>query len=259
MRALLPLMMLVAGCAATLESDAPERVVSTTTESVIESGGYQGSLWLSQDFEGAQTRTMEGNSLTVEMAQTAERGGLDAGVGLYTGPPKPRFGELHPDSRACFDYDVALSGEGRWWAGPKISVNWQDSDNPDGTSGWYENYVIETASTSPEEIAKGLLDWGQGVFIGETVHDGGTYRHYRAKHQDWVQYWAIRQGYRNSGSTSLGPIWAKWREDGLPEDLPFDGVKLNIETYGPVKGEFTVVGDVAHDYLTAPGDLCRTF
>ena len=252
MRALIVAGALVfAGCTT---MTAPERVVTSSTDSVITSGDWQGMLWLSQDFDGSQTRTMEGNRLRVEMEQRAPSGGLDAGVGLYTGGAKPRFGELHPESAACFAFDVDLVGEGRWWAGPKISVNWTDAGDPDGAAGWYETYVIEAASIPPEELAEGLLDWGQGVFIGETEHDGGTYRHYRAKHREWTQYWAIRQGYRMSGTTSLGPIFALWEADGLSGELPFDGVKLNLETYGPILGEFAIEGEVARDYRE-PGAL----
>ena len=254
--ALLSSALLLAACAS---APAPERVVTSGTEATIESGGWQGMLWLSQNFDGTQRRAMEGNRLRVEMEQRAASGGLDAGVGLYTGSPKPRFGDLHPEARACFTYDVDLAGEGRWWAGPKISVNWRASGDPDGTAGWYENYVVETASTSPASIAEGLLDWGEGTFVGETVHDGGTYRHYRARHRDWVQYWAIRQEWRDSGTTSLEPIFALWEADGLSGELPFDGVKLNLETYGPVAGAFEIEGEVARDYRDAESGLCAGY
>ena len=220
---------------------------------VVTSGPWQATLWLSDTFDGTQSRDLDGNVLRVAMTQFAQGGGLDTSVGrpeLEVG--KPRVADVRDDAKACFDFDVALDlvDEGRWWAGPKISVNWQDDGDRNGMSGWYENYIIETASIPPGELAVGLLDWGQGVYIGDTVHDGGTYRHYRAKHQSWTQYWAIRQSYRDAGTTSLGPIVAKWEADGLPEELPVDGIKINIETYGPQRGSFTITGDV-------PGHLGR--
>ena len=226
---------------------------------VVASGPFRATLWLSDTFEGTQSRDLDGNVLNVEMAQVADGGGLDTSVGRAERADRPRVDAVHADAASCFAYDVdlAMGDNASWWAGPKISVNWQDAGLPDGMSGWYENYVVETGSRSPAELEAGLMDWGKGVYIGDTVHDGATYRHIRAIHRDWTQFWAIRQDFRDSGSTSLGPVFAKWREGGLPDELPVDGVKVNIETYGPVEGTFRVVGDAPADLTSAPDLVCE--
>ena len=253
---LLLLSVWLVGCATAAPPPAPETVVSTSDATAIFSDGWRGSLWLSSDFDGTQTRRMTGNTLVVDMEQRAKTGGLDAGVGLEA-DPRPAVATLHADTRACFDFDMDVSGEGRWWAGPKISVNWQDDGDYHGMSGWYENYVVEAASTSFDDILDGITGYGQGVFLGTTEQDGATYHHYRAKHSDWTQFWSVREGWRDSGTTSIRPILDMWVEGGLPEDLPVDGIKLNVETYGPVAGEIAITGIVDSDMTRAPVRSCE--
>ena len=260
--ALLASAALLAACATTNGTAPATSTDLSESGTVVTSGPFQATLWLSDRFKGTQSRELDGNVLDVEMLQVADGGGLDTSVGrAEKADPtdRPRFDAVHPDAASCFafDVDLAMGENSSWWAGPKISVNWQDAGLPDGMSGWYENYVVETGSRSPAELEAGLMDWGKGVFIGGTVHDGATYRHIRAVHRDWTQFWAIRQDFRDSGTTSLGPIFAKWREGGLPGELPVDGVKVNIETYGPVEGTFRVVGDAPADLTSTPELVCK--
>ena len=217
-------------------------------------GGYTSPLWLSSEFEGTHERRFEGDTLVLTMDQTNEgSGGLDTALARPE-TEKPTVAEVSSDLKVCFAYDIQLAGEGSWWAGPKISVNWGGGQG-DGMSGWHETYVIETASDDPATFEAKMKEYWDVTFLGETEQDGSVYRHFKFPFESWDQYRAIRQDYRSEGATSIGPILANWQAGGLPSDEVFDGVKVNIETYGPVTGTVRIDADIPES-LRNPGEAC---
>lgn len=222
-------------------------VVAENELRLIKDGENTSSIWLSDAFEGQHRRQLSGNSLEVTMVQRTRSGGFDTSVGrtVKTLP----LAEVSEELQVCFAYEVRLEGEGRWWAGPKISVGWNDEAEEE-TSGWYETYVVETAAIGPDILESQLKEYFDARFLGETQNDGGVYRHFHLKFHEWDQYWAVRQDYRSEGVTSVGKILAFWQLDGLPSEKRFDGVKINIETYGPVEGGFSIEGVIPESYAT---------
>jgi len=127
----------------------------------------------------------------------------------------------------CSAYDIDLSGAGRWWAGPKISVNWQgDEAAKHNGDDWYENYIVEIASSTPAELHDIFMgDYFKAEELPSTVIAGSQYRHYKIRFHSWWQFWSVRQSYRASGRLPIEPIIDVWLDHGLPSDRIFDGVK----------------------------------
>ena len=253
--ALLASALLLAACATPPVSTSPTAVTSSGLERISSPGSrFSAPVWYSDSFEGQGIRTLDGQVLVLEVEQTAEDGGIDTAV-AWEEPMavRPTVGDIHPDHYVCFRYDVDLETDGKWWAGPKISVNWNDDpDNYHGLEGWYENYIVETASQTPDELIDTLTgDYFKGSYLGTTTHDGATYRHYRIAFMDWTQFYAVRDSWRSEGATSIAPILAKWSENGL-EDETYDGSKINIETYGPTSGRVEIEGWIPEDATVAP-------
>ncbi len=221
---------------------AVSAVVYAATSSgtdTIYSGNYSSSAWQSNEFDGTKYRDLNNNRVIINVDHN--NGGFDASFGGNFSIDK--VDQVSSKFAVNASFEVSGSGNGDWWYGPKVSVNWI-SGNPNGLAGWYENYIIDTASRSPSEMHTWLLnDWDsnnpQNRYIGETNHDGATYKHYVFYFNTWVQYWAVRQTYRNSGTTSLKPILNKWRDNGLPNKR-VDGVKFNIETHGANYRDFKI-------------------
>ncbi|MFC4699133.1 RICIN domain-containing protein [Glaciecola siphonariae] len=205
----------------------------------IYSGNYASSAWQSAEFNGSKYRDLNNNRVTISVDHS--KGGFDASfAGTFS---IGKVDDVSSKFAVNASFSVSGSGSGSWWYGPKVSVNWI-SGNPDGLAGWYENYIIDKASRTPKQMHDWLLnDWDSGnpqnKYIGETTHDGATYKHYVFYFSDWVQYWAVRQTYRNSGTTTLKPILNKWRQNGLPNKR-VDGVKFNVETHGENYRDFTI-------------------
>lgn len=216
-------------------------------------GAYSSPLWLSDAFDGEHERRFEGEELVLTMTQRAETGGLDTALATAEGE-LPAVADVSDDLVVCFAFEVDLEGEGHWWAEPKISVNW-NRDAETETTGWHETYVVEVADDAPDVIEARMKDYWDVTFLGETVQDGSVYRHFTFPFEDWDQYWAIRQDYRTEGATSIGPILAIWQEGGLSSTEPMDGVKINIETYGPMAGTVRIAADIPQSY-SAPGKPC---
>ena len=217
-------------------------------------GGYASPLWLSDKFDGEHERRFDGDTLVLTMAQRHPEGGLDTALARPE-DEKPPLGEVSDDLTVCFAFDVDLRGEGHWWAGPKVSVNW-DHDGGAEIAGWHETYIVEIADDAPAEIEARMKAYWDVTFIGETEQDGSTYRHFTFPFESWDQYWAIRQDYRSEGATSLGPILRAWQEAGLPSAETFDGVKVNIETYGDMAGTVRIDADIPRSYR-APAETCE--
>ena len=233
--------------------DKPVSVMGTGTERIA-NGLYTSPMWLSHEFDGTQSRRFEGDTLVLTMDQTHPKGGLDTAIATNE-DELPDVADVSDDLVVCFAYDVDLTGEGSWWAGPKISVDWNREAEVE-TDGWFETYVVETADVAPDVLEARMYDYFDAQFIGETRQDGGVYRHFVFPFVDWMQFWAIRQDYRTEGGTSIGPILGMWQQHGLPADGTFDGVKVNIETHGDMRGTVRIDGEVPQSYRNPSPMTC---
>lgn len=170
----------------------------------------------------------DGSYLAVEVNQ--ESGGFDTAV--LRSFPETHVDDIREDVRVGAKIDVV---KGKWWVGPKCAVRKPGSR---GLTGNYENYVVENCSVPPDEYhAQRLsnIERKGGAYLGTTTQDGSTYRHYRIKHREWEQFWAVRQDYRTSGAVSMKPIFEIWRKNGLPNQV-ITNVRINLETSGNMKG-----------------------
>ena len=249
---------LLTGCAATPDRSLGEAISevvsgpeSTTTEHFT-FGDYSSSAWVSDKFTGEKSRRFIGNALNFSVDQSHPEGGLDVGLSLdkpNTDPVSVAIKNL----RVCSSYKTELTGEGRWWAGPKISVNWQgDEAAKQNGDDWYENYIIETASSTPDELHDIYTgDYFKGEELPRTKIAGADYRHYKIRFHSWWQFWSVRQDYRTSGIVPIEPIVDIWVANGLPAGRNFDGVKANIETYGSMSGRGTLRFQSSRDPGTA--------
>ena len=224
------------GCAAHHSDLKPMSHIMSDTQTV-NFQDYNTSAWVSEKFDGAFSRQFKGKTLYYNIAQSAPEGGVDIGLSqrdVKLGP----VAEVVDGLVICSSYKTKLSGEGRWWAGPKISVNWAAMEEGTPSQGdWYENYIVEIASSTPNELHDIFTgDYFKGEDLGMTKLAGASYRHYKIRYQTWWQYWSVRQDYRESGVLPLEPIIDVWVQNGLPTNLRFDGVKANIETYGEISG-----------------------
>ena len=215
----------------------------------ITDGGLSSPNWVSQNFDGSHYRELLNGTLNASV--DSRIGGFDTAISGSA--PKVTTKDVHEDTFVEGRFHAFGLDSGEWWYGPKISINWQENGPTDGTDGWFENYIIDSASQTPSQMNARLLndyesDNPANAFIGETTHDGSVYKHYLVYFREWKQYWAIRQNYRNGGATSIKPILNLWSahdlslkdtEDGLSmQDRPFDGVKMNVESNGVVKQNF---------------------
>ena len=237
--------MALAGCAMQTEDVTvpvgPDRALEKSEPTAglehFEFGERSSSAWISDTFEGSKSRQFIGDTLHFEVEQHANEGGLDVGVSHIDFVPVAVF-EAKPDLYVCSSYSVELDGPGRWWAGPKISVNWQGEESAkQNGDDWYENYIVEIASSSPQELHNLFTgDYFKAEELPPLELSGSTYRNYKIRFHDWWQFWSVRQDYRATGILPIEPIIDTWIAGGLPAERQFDGVKANIETYGPISG-----------------------
>ncbi|MHA7901392.1 MAG: hypothetical protein ACX94B_16135 [Henriciella sp.] len=238
-------LLLLAGCAMSpdetslLPPSAPGIAVSDVNQTTehFEFGTLSSSAWVSDTFNGAKARQFRDQTLFFSVAQDAPEGGLDVGLTDLEDTPRS-VAEAKSGLAVCTSYGTELNGDGRWWAGPKISVNWQgDEAAKQNGDDWYENYVVEIASSTPQELHEIFTgDYFQAEVLPDLTLDGSTYRNYKIRFHSWWQFWSVRQDYRAKGTLALEPILDTWIAHGLPQDRVFDGVKANIETYGPISG-----------------------
>ena len=229
------------GCASA-PSAAPEHAslalsaINTTTDHFA-FGEYTSSAWVSDKFQGEKSRQFKGTTLHYNVSQSSPEGGIDIGLSRVDYDPVT-VSEAKTDLYVCSSYITELSGNGRWWAGPKISVNWQgDEAAKHNGDDWHENYIVEIASSTADELHDILTnDYFKGEELPRTHIAGADYRHYKVRFHSWWQFWSVRQSYRASGTLPLEPILDKWVAHGLPSGRIFDGVKANIETYGDITG-----------------------
>nr|WP_136252439.1 RICIN domain-containing protein [Ningiella ruwaisensis] len=220
----------------------------------IYAGNYASTAWQSDKFDGSKFRDLNTDRVTISVDH--ENGGFDASfAGTFS---IDKVDNVSNDFAVNASFSQTGSGSGQWWYGPKISVNWI-SGNPNGNAGWYENYIVDTAKRNPQQMHDWLLnDWDpnnpQNEYLGETNHDGASYKHYKFYFNSWVQFWAVRQTYRNSGTTSIKPILNKWRNHGLP-NKKVDGIKFNVETHGQNYRDFTITRKCLPSSFT--DDACK--
>ena len=197
----------------------------------IRAESYTSTIWTSKGFDGNACREITGEGTNSLVTVDIEEGGFDAGVARVGNTPGIRVDDVESFGKISSTVDVDLDGSGMWWVGPKIDFwKYRDTSTIDG---WYENYVIENASRSPQEYHERLTN--RGTYLGQTNHDGSTYNHYLATHNNWHQFFAVRQNYRSSGSVSMDTIIDMWRNNGLPNNY-IGWLKTNIETSGEVDG-----------------------
>ena len=209
--------------------------------------GFKSHAWVSDKFTGRHSRQINGDILMFTADQSAREGGLDIGLSKPLSVKPVR--KVKDGTAICSSYDIELSGEGRWWAGPKISVNWQGEESAkQNGDDWYENYIVETASTPPDALHDILTgDYFSPEILPDTGWAGATYRNYKIRFHDWWQFWSVRQDYRASGTVPIKPVLDLWVQNGMPDHRQFDGVKANIETYGAVSGTGRISVDVTTD------------
>lgn len=198
---------------------------------------YKSPAWISESFTGSHARRISDTILEFSTIQTHAEGGLDVGF-EREGFDARLVSELPETTKFCSTYHIDLRGEGRWWAGPKISVNWQgDEAAKQNGDDWYENYIIEIASSTPDELHEIFTgDYFKAEVLPETTVAGATYKHYKIRFHSWWQFWSVRQDYRATGTLPIKPIVDVWVENGLPTHRIMDGIKANIETYGDIRG-----------------------
>ena len=197
----------------------------------INVGAHTSTLWVSDTFDGNVCREITGDVTNYLVTLDIEEGGFDTGIARANNTSGIRIDDVESFGKISSTVDVDLDGSGAWWVGPKIDF-WKYRDKSI-LDGWYENYVIENASRSPQEYHESFTN--KGAYLGQTNHDGSTYNHYLVPHKNWHQFWAIRQDYRSSGSVSMDTVIDMWKNNGLPDNY-IGLLKTNLETSGEVNG-----------------------
>jgi hypothetical protein len=200
---------------------------------------------VSDQFSGKHKRQITDGILKFTTQQTHKEGGLDVGLSLNS-VATLAVSKMSPHTTFCSSYEIDLKGGGRWWAGPKISVNWQGDEAAKANGDdWYENYIVEIASSTPDELHDIFTgDYFKGDVLPDTQIDGATYKHYKIRFHSWWQFWSVRQNYRETGSLPIQPILDVWIANGLPTARTLDGIKANVETYGDIAGQARMRIDV---------------
>lgn len=220
-------------------SPAPDSFDTITSgpEQIL-TGDLASYVWTSNDFQGSYTRKVAGahDRYLVTLDQSA--GGFDTDV-VKDGHPVTWVDDLAPGLAVSATIDVTMEteGDGMWWAGPKFTVH--DETTFQGFDGDYENYIVENASLTPQEFAERMF--GNARYLGETQHDGATYKHYLATHgSGWEQFWSVRQDFRTSGTVTVSPHLRMWRDNGMANEYVLIQKPANVETYGRVAGDIEI-------------------
>ena len=209
---------------------------SCTYDAINLDGRWVAPYWESSKFEGTVCRVVatDASMLYADVQHTL--GGWDMALS-YSYGPHIQVDDLPTDLEVNGKIDVDLSvGSGRWWAGPKFSVRRPGSS---GLPGNYENYIIENASMSPDEVHTWRMNTEGSVYLGTTAHNGSIYKHYHNPHEEWQQYWAVRQDYRTEGTVSIKPIAQKWRSHGMRNDF-IRSMRVNIEASRSSQGSVVI-------------------
>jgi|GEM_PF-5632775 len=220
------------------DTEEPPRVVSDSLDERLFFGDFTSSIWTADGFDGGVYRSFGGSWLWVDVQQTS-KGGMDTSIGNgYFADRASAISREHAVHGKLTLYETSPGG--RWWYGPKISVNWDPAGDRHGAAGWYENYIIDNASDTPEQFHESLTgDFFRGELVATTYQDGAEYKHYLVPFQTWHQFWSIRQTYRDEGWTNVGEIVHTWLDHGLPDER-LDGIKYNLETHEPQHLQFMI-------------------
>lgn len=229
------------------ESQSNERmqchIEGKTHTPKIKVKSFDSGSWISDKFKGEHCRELstEGTMLTTNLQ--INEGGFDTGIGHIT--TDNRVDDLYSEKvivSAQTELDFVSVADNTWWmSGPKLSAMiCQDCSLEDNLSTWYENYVIENASESPNERHERCLNSAKKCqYIGETFQNGSTYKHYLWRHKTWKQFYAVRQEYRTGGEVNVALIMKYWREKGHPNHY-LNNIKYNFESGGPVSGTMII-------------------
>lgn len=208
----------------------------------IQAGQFTSGSWISKKFQGEHCRELSTTGTTLTTQLEVEEGGFDTGIEHRT--RDNRIDDLDPEITvsAQTEIDLVSVEDTSWWmVGPKVSAMvCQDCSLEDNLSTWYENYVIENASQSPEQRHQKCLNSPEKCqYIGQTAQNGSTYKHYLWKHNTWKQFYAVRQDYRTGGEVNLALIMKYWRDNGLPNHY-LNGIKYNFESGNAVSGKVII-------------------
>ena len=209
------------------------------------------TTWEAGSFEGdyiAITERPDAKALTVHLDST---GGFAGYVNEYvptSWDEALRVDDVHQNVTIEGRVEHNFSNDSRWASGPKVSARpcANKSECEDiWESGWYENYIIENSSWTPEQMHQRYTKPEfNGKYLGETYHDGSAYKHYTVMHPGhgkWQMFWAVRQDYRESGEVHIAPILKKWRENGM-KNAYLDWVNYSMELFqeGPWEGTMKI-------------------
>ena len=211
-------------CVAMLSTEALAK--TSKGKNTLYQGRFNSPVWTSSQFNGNMYRDFRGGYLQAKVNHS--KGGWDTAIqGNYA---ISNVDKVKGNYWVASKYHVSGSGSGLWWMGPKVSVNWQNG-NPNGSKGWYENYIVDRAKQKPWEIDKWLKDQG-AKYLGSSKPSGIHYKYYRRPFSNWVQYRAVRQYDPGNQKvwTPVKHILQKWRGYGLPNKR-VDSIRLNVETH----------------------------
>ena len=205
--------------------------------------------WESPQFQGdyiAVTARPDAKALTVHVDGT---GGFAGYVNEYVPTSWDeivRVDAVHQDVTIEGKVEHTFGNESNWVSGPKISTrpcNKKSECEDIWESGWNENYIVENSLRTPEQMHEIYTRPARnGKYLGETYHDGSTYKHYSYTHPNhgkWKMFTAIRQNYRLSGEVHVAPILKKWRNNGMKNGY-INWVEYNIELFGKGPWEGTM-------------------
>lgn len=143
---------------ATLCLAASEAIaVESTNQDTLNYGGYNSPVWTDSSFNGSIYRNFWGGYLYTHINHT--QGAIDTAI--QTSYSATTVDAVKNDYWVGAKY--IINGNGDWYMGPKLSVNWDNNGHSDDATGWYENYVVERANKSPQQF------------------------------ESWNQFWAVRQ------------------------------------------------------------------
>lgn len=208
---------------------------TSSGKNTMYNGRYNSPVWTSGQFNGTMWRDFRGGYLKAKVNHT--QGGWDTAIqGNYS---ISNVDKVKGNYWVASKYHVSGSGNGLWWMGPKISVNWQNNGDSNGAKGWYENYIIDRAKQKPWEIDSWLKNQG-ATYLGSSKPSGIHYKYYKRPFSSWVQYWAVRQYDPGTGKvwTPVKEVLKKWRQYGLPNKR-VDSIRLNVETHKKNNRTFT--------------------
>lgn len=191
-------------------------------------GNYNSPVWTDNNYNGSIYRNFFGGYLYTHISHT--QGAIDTAI--QASYSAHSVDAVKSDYWVGAKYHTGGSGNGDWYMGPKLSVNWDNNGHSDGAAGWYENYVVERSNKNPQQFEDWLESQG-GWYLGENWFSGIHYKFYLRPFSSWNQFWAVRQYDPGTEQiwTPVKKILESWRYFGLPNKR-LDSIRLNVETYG---------------------------